>query len=148
MIASVYKLFTRDAVWMRMSAEKAREKPLCPRCGEPYSWVERRRVRGRVYLLAAHVVDPGKRARRLCYLGPEDSYSVAHVTNSFIDLRGFGLDAKSDAFRRVEYLRQLLESVLDRGMYRDEGLYAEVLRMVRDVVDAYRARIERLLSGT
>jgi hypothetical protein len=46
---------------------------ICPRCGEPYAWLERRLRGNRVYLYAVHErVENGMRRRRRCYLGPEE----------------------------------------------------------------------------
>ncbi|MFP3138385.1 MAG: hypothetical protein RXS42_09270 [Nitrososphaeria archaeon] len=46
---------------------------ICPRCGEPYAWLERRLRGDRVYLYAVHEhVKNGVRRRRRCYLGPEE----------------------------------------------------------------------------
>jgi len=57
---------------------------VCPRCGEPISYIERHRRNGHVYVYAAHYYGyrrgPGgrviKRVRR-CYLGPADSPLVS-----------------------------------------------------------------------
>ncbi|MFP3209386.1 MAG: hypothetical protein RXR82_06800 [Nitrososphaeria archaeon] len=46
---------------------------ICPRCGEPYAWLERRLRGDRVYLYAVHEHrENGARRRRRCYLGPEE----------------------------------------------------------------------------
>jgi hypothetical protein len=46
---------------------------ICPRCGEPYAWLERRRHGNYVYLYAVHErTENGARRRRRCYLGPEE----------------------------------------------------------------------------
>jgi hypothetical protein len=46
---------------------------ICPRCGEPFAWLERRLRRDRVYLYAVHEHrENGARRRRRCYLGPEE----------------------------------------------------------------------------
>jgi len=56
----------------------------CPRCGLPYSYLERHRIGNKVYLYAVHYEGyergPGGRTRkrvRKCYLGPADSPVVS-----------------------------------------------------------------------
>jgi hypothetical protein len=89
------------------------EKPLriCPRCGRPYDWVERRKVRTgpntyRYYYYAVHL-DRETRRRDVCYLGPVDGYSHGAVTHQ--DVGGLeGLDSRWE--RNLYYLENLLES--------------------------------------
>jgi len=46
---------------------------VCPKCGEPFAWLERRRRGDRVYLYAVHErTENGVRRRRRCYLGVEE----------------------------------------------------------------------------
>jgi hypothetical protein len=88
-------------------------KPLriCPRCGRPYDWVERRRVKTglgtyRYYYYAVHLDRETKR-REVCYLGPVDGYSHGAVTHQ--DVGGLeGLDSRWE--RNLSYLENLLES--------------------------------------
>ncbi len=63
----------------------------CPRCGRPYSYLERHRIGKKVYLYAVHYEGyergPDGRMRkrvRKCYLGPADSplVSVSYVTTA------------------------------------------------------------------
>jgi len=67
----------------------SRGLPVCPRCGQPYHYLERRRIGNNVYYYAVHYEGyergPDGRARprlRRCYLGPADSplVSVSHAT--------------------------------------------------------------------
>ena len=46
---------------------------VCPRCGRPIDWVERRVKNGHVYYYACHVItdENGQKRRKKCYLGPE-----------------------------------------------------------------------------
>ena len=54
---------------------------MCLRCGQPYSFIERKRVGGRVYLLAVHM-EAGRRVRH--YLGPEGEYVLGRVGHEFL----------------------------------------------------------------
>jgi hypothetical protein len=60
------------------------ELRVCPRCGRPYSYLERHRIGRKVYLYAVHYEGyesgPDGRMRkrvRKCYLGPADSPLVS-----------------------------------------------------------------------
>ena len=57
---------------------------VCPRCGEPISFIERRKIGNRVYLYAVHYYgfERGPRGKvrprlKRCYLGPADSPLVS-----------------------------------------------------------------------
>jgi hypothetical protein len=54
----------------RMREERKRD--ICPRCGQIYSYLEKRTVGSNTYYYAVHVIGRGKeRKKRKCYLGPE-----------------------------------------------------------------------------
>lgn len=83
---------------------------ICPRCGRPYNWIERKKVGERVYLYAVHVVGEGKNRRReKCYLGPEGNYE--YVTRMHAH-EGLVLKGLMDADRALEYLTALADTVL------------------------------------
>ena len=113
------------------------EKPLrvCPRCGRPYDWVERRKVRTgpntyRYYYYAVHLDRETKR-REACYLGPVDGYSHGAVTHQ--DVGGLeGLDSRWE--RNLYYLENLLESFTTCG---DP-------RYVRKAVEIVSSALQRL----
>jgi len=79
---------------------------LCPRCGAPYSWIERRVVGKRVYYYAVHVYrdSSGKRTVKRCYLGPEEYeyVSMLHVKE------GLTLKGLRDSQRAIGYLDALI----------------------------------------
>ena len=59
---------------------------VCPRCGEPISYIERRKVGNRVYVYAVHYYGyergPNGKPRpklRRCYLGPEEVLQEAYA---------------------------------------------------------------------
>ena len=108
------------------------ERPLCPRCGEPYSYVKRRRIGGRVYLYAVHYLgyDPVRKRKltRECYLGPEDEYEYVSRMHS---REGLTLRGLSDKHRVLEYLDAIIayleEHPLDPGLA--EGLADRLERL-------------------
>ena len=82
---------------------------VCPRCGEPFSYVERRKGEYNEYFYAVHVKREGKKRRiRKCYLGPADSYkNVTHMhTEENLELKGL-----MDKNRAVEYVNRLLNYI-------------------------------------
>jgi len=126
-----------------MDKKTPRQKPVCPKCGLPYDWIERRKVGSRVYLLAVHVVKEGdKRGKRIHhYLGPEDGYAVARASHSFMELRGFAVDKASDVKRLVDYLTQILDALTDKEFYGDdEELYQNTLKEVGQILEKYMKR--------
>jgi hypothetical protein len=120
-----------------------KEVRICPKCGLPYDWVERRKVGNRVYLLAVHVVKDRVRSyRRFCYLGPAEGYAVGRATHGFMELRGFELDKRMDVNRLLEYLRQLLSALTGESLYGgDSELRMRVLGEVRRILEEYLARV-------
>jgi hypothetical protein len=49
------------------------EKPVCPRCGRPISFIEEQRKGDRVYYIAHYYLgcEEGKKKEERCYLGPK-----------------------------------------------------------------------------
>jgi hypothetical protein len=108
---------------------------ICPRCGRPYDWVERRKVKTglgtyRYYYYAVHL-DKDTKRRDVCYLGPVDGYVAAAVTHQ--DVGGLeGLDSRWE--RNLSYLENLLESFTSCG---DP-------RYVRKAVELVASMLQRL----
>jgi len=106
----------------------------CPVCGLPIDFYERKTFRSRkgsrTYIYAVHILkDPsGKRIRKRCYLGPEDSYVYVSKTHFRDGLQFYGLH-KED--RVLDYLRNLLQRI--RSM---------------DLSDTEKISIARLLEET
>jgi len=111
---------------------------LCPRCGQEYSYLERHRKGGRVYVVAVHyegyVKAEGKVKKKVrkCYLGPEGCYdyvSRLHAREGLV-LRGASdheralayLDALISYLSRVELDRTLAESLAERFIKLAEAL--------------------------
>ena len=81
----------------------------CPRCGTPYSYIEKRKVGDKVYYYAVHYYrgPDGKRRVRKCYLGPEvyEYVSRMHLREG-LTLRGM-----IDAGRVLAYLDALINTI-------------------------------------
>lgn len=85
------------------------EERVCPRCGAPYSYVERRESKGgRVYNYAVHYYyRDGKRKVKRCYLGP-DAYEYVSRLHS---KEGLTLRGMVDGERALAYLDALINYV-------------------------------------
>ena len=58
-----YKLSNNYSTGVCMSL-LSRERKICPKCGQPYSYIDEEEIGGRVYLYANHYYkDPGDRKR-------------------------------------------------------------------------------------
>ena len=81
---------------------------VCPRCGNSFSYIERRRRGERVYFYAVHEsYEDGKRHVKKCYLGPAQYYYVWKLhrdTGLDIDLQG-----AINADRALDYLEDIVE---------------------------------------
>jgi len=114
---------------------------ICPRCGEPFSYVKRRVVNGRTYLYAVHYLGytkEGGKVRKItreCYLGPEDRYIHASTTH---EKEGLQLKGLVDRRRLLEYLDALLGYASNGSL--DPALKREVARRLEEAL--------RLLKGS
>jgi hypothetical protein len=88
-----------------MSMEKGEEK-ICPKCNQPYSYVEERRIGNNVYYYVVHYFKAkGKQKKRYCYLGPK---SYVNVARTHEDL-GLSFKGQIENNRAIAYLRQILD---------------------------------------
>jgi len=89
------------------------KKRICPRCGSPYNWVEKRDKGSNTYYYAVHVTfsktKRGKKKRHIqkCYLGPERYIYVSHLHQD-LPLEFSGL---INPQRYAEYLEALRNAV-------------------------------------
>ena len=120
------------------------ERPVCPRCGSPISWVERQRKGDRVYYYAVHYLGytkVGGRVRkrvRRCYLGPESYEYVSRLhkdlgivlEGAVVDRRVVHyLDAFVEALSRVELDRSTLVEILNKLRYLTQRLGGYVRKL-------------------
>ena len=115
---------------------KSERKPerICPRCGRPYNWLDRKTIDGRRYLFAVHVING---VRKSCYLGPEDGYVHAARTHPFLQLSAFGASPHEELERRLEYIEESFRS-LPKLVSTEEDR-----RRVLEVLD----RVRRIFEG-
>jgi len=100
--------------------------PICPRCGQPYRYLERRRFGNNVYYYAVHYEGyergPDGRPRpklRRCYLGPS---TYVEVSKLHADL-GLTLKGLIEEGREKDYINALAEAIEAR--LRDGSLRPE-----------------------
>jgi hypothetical protein len=98
---------------------------VCPRCGRPIDWVERRVLRRKgkdgkvyehVYFYAAHVsVVNGKRKIEKCYLGPAE-YTYASGLHAALGLQLKGLigEVVEGRPRIIDYLDSIARAIEDK----------------------------------
>ena len=88
-----------------MPLSQISQKKFCPRCGQPYSYVEEIDIGGRSYLYAVHYIkdESGKRRKKRCYLGPKEGYEYVSKTH---DITFYGLDRED---RYIKYLEEILD---------------------------------------
>ena len=118
-------------------------RPLCPRCGQVYSWIERSTIGGRVYFYAVHYLgfEGGRRKTRKCYLGPS---VYVYVSRTHGDV-GLTFEGAVSGGRLLDYLEQLagaVEVALSGGSVDRAGLRVVLVRLKRLV-----SRLEGALGG-
>jgi hypothetical protein len=115
---------------------KSEPKPerICPRCGQPYNWLEKRTIGDRTYLIAVHVVNG---VREICYLGPVGGYKIGAKTHPFLQLTGFGANPREELERRLKYIEENAQS-LPKLVSTEEDR-----RRVLEVLD----RVRRIFEG-
>jgi len=125
--------------------------PICPRCGQPYRYLERRRIGNNVYYYAVHYEGyergPDGRPRpklRRCYLGPS-AYVEVTKTHSDLGLTFKGLIEEGRERDYMEALANTIEGRLREGSLRPEEALelarsldrlAELARRLRDYAAA------------
>jgi len=87
--------------------EELLKQKICPRCGEHYTYIEKRKIGNNVYVYCVHVhKHNGKRNIKKCYLGPETAYIYANTFNyKIIMVRSPLADNSAD----IKYLAELAD---------------------------------------
>ena len=91
----------------RCAKSERRPERICPRCGQPYRWLERKMIDGREYLFAVHD------GYRRCYLGPVGGYALMKVTHPYLKLTGFGATPREELERRLRYIEENVRGLLE-----------------------------------
>jgi hypothetical protein len=98
----------------RSELEGGEEGGICPRCGQPYRYVEKRKIGNNIYYYAVHYEGweriPDGRARpklRRCYLGPNAYIEVSKTHNNI----GLILKGLIEEGREMDYINALAEAI-------------------------------------
>ena len=137
-----------------MEAQPSRRVAVCPRCGQPVSYIERHRRSGHVYYYAVHYLGyerapDGRVVKRLrkCYLGPE-AYTEVSRTHGDLGLTFRGL---LEGGRELEYLEGLvaaIEAKLDGGQASPDRALAGRLEVLAGRLSRLAERLRgRAASG-
>ena len=136
--------------------------PICQRCGQPYRYLERRRIGNNVYYYAVHYEGyergpdgkPRPKLRR-CYLGP-NVYIEVTKTHSDLGLTFKGLIEEGRERDYMDALANTIEARLREGSLRPEEALelaaklerlAELARRLRDYAAA-KATAEAVNAAT
>ena len=127
-----------------MNVRKMLERGLCPRCGQRYSYLERRHIGTNEYIYTVHEWrENGKRMRKRCYLGPSEDYIYVSEMHKEEGLVFRGLMTHQRAF---EYLNALIEHFRSYEMEEDQrDLLAKCARELLEIAKvAQNENIETL----
>jgi hypothetical protein len=126
------------------------ERKICPRCGNPFSYIEEVDRGGRLYLYAVHYVkdESGKRKKKRCYLGPKDGYEYVSKTH---DIIFYGLDRED---RYIKYLEEILDLFASEGSVstdferfkRDYENTMKMRSLIKKIGDEIDDRLRRILE--
>ena len=118
---------------------------ICPRCGQPYSYLEKKRVKGskQEYYYAVHVYkEGGKWRKRRCYLGPSVYTHVAPI-------QGFQLYGlmRADTERLLMYLEEIVRELRDREDSLDDEGRRRIAWLMRDLIALAGGAGRRTITG-
>jgi len=124
---------------------------VCPKCGEPISYIERRRIGGHVYVYAVHYygyerTPDGKVRRKIrrCYLGPEAYTYVSRTLG--VQFRGLAAGEAGALVDYVEAVARSLEERARRGQLGPEEI-GQLEQAARRLEDLARRLREYAASG-
>jgi len=111
---------------------------ICPSCKKPVSWYEKRKTKHNTYVYAAHEIkENGKRKIRKCYLGPEKEYNYVSRMQKGLVLRGL-----IDENRELEYLEELIESLIEEELSIDKNKAKELVEKLEEFTRKLRKYAE------
>ena len=121
------------------------EAMICPRCGQPISYIERQRRGNQVYYLAVHYYGyergpDGKVHKKVkkCYLGPRAYVEVSRLHSDL----GLTLKGLIEDGRERDYMEALVKSVRDR--IRGGRLTAGEARELATVLSRFSEELKEL----
>lgn len=125
---------------------------ICPRCGLPYSYIERRSIGNRTYLYAVHSSYDGGRRVSKCYLGPQDRYAYVeriHQLDSLTNARDqdYLLTALSSIEKEVDRIEKILEIGTRAGTV-DTNERLSIVNTIEERLEILRKLLKRLSEST
>jgi len=126
------------------------EKKICPKCGQPYSYIEEIDIGDRTYLYAVHYVkdESGKRKKKRCYLGPADSYEYVSKTH---DIIFYGLNRQDRYIRYLEEIIDLFDvdqpvSIDPDDFRRDFENIMKIKSLLKKINNEVEERLEKIIQ--
>jgi len=119
---------------------------ICPRCGEPYSYIKEKRVGNKVYVYAVHYLGYEKvggkvrKKTKECYLGPKEQYDYVTQTH---EREGLVLRGLIDSNRALEYLDALINYIsrteLDKSLALNlAARFEELAKRLREYAEGHK----------
>jgi len=115
--------------------EKGFTLKICPRCGQPYSYITKQTVKGHTYWYAVHYIEvDGKKMQKKCYLGADKYIYVNKLIGNMIEVRNI------ISSNPLSYLRDVLENIIESE---DE----ELIKQSLEVLDEYGKALKEKLGS-
>jgi len=113
-----------------MGEERKKVVKFCPRCEQPYSWLEKRNKDGHIYYYAVHLISDGKeRHVHKCYLGAEEYDYVKRMHPEMI----VNMSGMVDNSRYIRYLEDII-GIIEK-IRLDEAQKKEVLNILKNGIE-------------
>ena len=109
--------------------EEEQEK-LCPRCGQPYNYLNYINKNGKIYVYAVHVLQRKGNQKKVkqCYLGPKDSYTYVSRLH---EKEGLEFKSITEPKRALEYLVRLVDFINEHGSKEDKREAKALLKTIK-----------------
>ena len=115
-----------------MSSKPEKVIRFCPRCQNPYSYIEKRKKNGHVYCYSVHETRiDGKRHVHKCYLGAEEYTYVKMMHPEMLEK----LSGMHDNERYIRYLEDIIKLLEQR--ITEEGQANRVKNILREGVEKF-----------
>ncbi|MEM3145524.1 MAG: hypothetical protein QW332_06020, partial [Thermoproteota archaeon] len=102
----------------------------CPRCEQPYSYVEKRKKNNHTYFYAVHITKiDGKRHFHKCYLGAETYDYVQRMHPEMIG----SLTGMVDKERYIKYLESIIDAVSEMELEEEQS--RQVIKILEEGIE-------------